>query len=327
MTSTTTRSVASPTPAADTSAPTATLADQAPILLGLAAGYVGHRTVAIGLRTGLIQALASRADGVAIDELAELLDLDPFYVCVWVQSAVANGVCDQADDHVRLAAHLSTLLLDTTSPAYVGGVFPLLEQDEIFDRFERELGTGRPDVVGRHQPRVDRRGGRHRHAVLHAAGAGRARAVPGLAERLEAVAGSLTTPAAPGSDSRAWWSTTRAARSSVSTATSTLSTSREPACRLPASATPCGSCIPLEQMRLDAPAALVVNNISMHECRDMDEVAAAVYEALEPGGWFVISDFPFPDTTRAADRAGSGDERHPVLRGADRRPAAAAGAL
>ncbi len=54
---------------------------------------------------------------------------------------------------------------------------------------------------------------------------------------------------------------------------------------------------PLEQMRLDAPAALVVNNISMHECRDLDEVAAAVYEALEPGGWFVISDFPFPDTT------------------------------
>ena len=110
--------------------------------MGLAAGYVGHRTVAIGLRAGLIQALASRADGVAIDELAELLDLDPFYVCVWVQSAVANGVCDQADDHVRLAAHMSTLLLDTTSPAYVGGVFPLLEQDEVFDRFERELGTG-----------------------------------------------------------------------------------------------------------------------------------------------------------------------------------------
>ena len=41
---------------------------------------------------------------------------------------------------------------------------------------------------------------------------------------------------------------------------------------------------------------LVVNNISMHECRDIDRVTENVREALEPGGWFVISDFPFPDT-------------------------------
>jgi hypothetical protein len=40
----------------------------------------------------------------------------------------------------------------------------------------------------------------------------------------------------------------------------------------------------------------VVNNISMHECRDIDQVTRRVLGALEPGGWFVISDFPFPDT-------------------------------
>ncbi len=34
----------------------------------------------------------------------------------------------------------------------------------------------------------------------------------------------------------------------------------------------------------------------MHECRDIDQVAANVKTALEPGGWFVISDFPFPDS-------------------------------
>ena len=34
----------------------------------------------------------------------------------------------------------------------------------------------------------------------------------------------------------------------------------------------------------------------MHECRDIDLVAGNVLAALEPGGWFVISDFPFPDT-------------------------------
>ena len=49
-------------------------------------------------------------------------------------------------------------------------------------------------------------------------------------------------------------------------------------------------------MAVEEPATLVVNNISMHECRDIDRVTENVRDALEPGGWFVISDFPFPDT-------------------------------
>ena len=43
----------------------------------------------------------------------------------------------------------------------------------------------------------------------------------------------------------------------------------------------------------------MINNISMHECRNIDRVAANVHAVLEPGGWFVISDFPFPDTDEA----------------------------
>ena len=34
----------------------------------------------------------------------------------------------------------------------------------------------------------------------------------------------------------------------------------------------------------------------MHESRDIDRVAVNVAAALESGGWFVISDFPFPDS-------------------------------
>jgi len=34
----------------------------------------------------------------------------------------------------------------------------------------------------------------------------------------------------------------------------------------------------------------------MHECPDIDRVTQNVQAALEPGGWFVISDLPFPDT-------------------------------
>ena len=42
---------------------------------------------------------------------------------------------------------------------------------------------------------------------------------------------------------------------------------------------------------------LVLINISMHECRDMQKVTRNVYQALKPGGSFVISDFPFPAST------------------------------
>jgi ubiquinone/menaquinone biosynthesis C-methylase UbiE len=41
----------------------------------------------------------------------------------------------------------------------------------------------------------------------------------------------------------------------------------------------------------------ILINISMHECRDIEQVADRVLKALKPGGYFVISDFPFPATT------------------------------
>ena len=55
-------------------------------------------------------------------------------------------------------------------------------------------------------------------------------------------------------------------------------------------------CSPLETMTLDGTAAVVINNISMHECRDIDAVTERVKAALEPRGWCVISDIPFPET-------------------------------
>jgi len=69
-------------------------------------------------------------------------------------------------------------------------------------------------------------------------------------------------------------------------------------------------CSPLESMSIDRPAQLVINNISMHECRDIDQVTVNIASVLEPDGCFVISDFPFPDTDEtlrsAAGRVMSG---------------------
>jgi ubiquinone/menaquinone biosynthesis C-methylase UbiE len=53
----------------------------------------------------------------------------------------------------------------------------------------------------------------------------------------------------------------------------------------------------LEDMDASKEFDAVVINISMHECRDIPKVTENVHPALKPEGYFVISDFPFPETT------------------------------
>ena len=71
------------------------LKGQAGILLGNIAGYVGHRTIEIGLRMGLIAELAQHPDGMTPETLASHTSLDPFYVGVWCQSAFAAEVLEE----------------------------------------------------------------------------------------------------------------------------------------------------------------------------------------------------------------------------------------
>ena len=52
----------------------------------------------------------------------------------------------------------------------------------------------------------------------------------------------------------------------------------------------------LEEFSADGEFDMVLNNISMHECRDIDRVTRNVHQALRPEGYFIISDFPFPES-------------------------------
>lgn len=281
---------------ATSAAPATTLAEQMPVLLSQIAGYVGHRTVAIGLRSGLIAGLADRP-GIKADDLADYLGLDPFYVSVWCRSALGAGVLDRRGDGYELAAHMDTLLLDTASPGYVGGVFLVCEAPEMFTRFEANLASGKrmwwddtsPEwiagVAGTGTPFYTR---------LVPGGLAQ---VPGLAQRLTAgcrvvdtacgagigvlrLAGTYPDCEIVGVDGDPHSIETAAAR----VAEAGLGDRVQLVCSA------------LEDMVLDDPATVVINNISMHECRDIDRVTENVKAALEPGGWFVISDFPFPDT-------------------------------
>ena len=282
-------------PAATTSP---TLPEQAPVVLGQIAGYVGHRTIAMGLRSGLIAALADAP--ASADELAERLSFDPFYVAVWCRSALAAGVLERDGERFRTAPHMATLLLDRSSPAYVGGVFLVTEAPEMFTRFEQVLASGErmwwdqtsPEwiagVSGTGTPFYTR---------LVPGGLGQ---VPGLAERL--AAGCRVVDTASGTGTGVLRLAEHYPASTVVGVDGDAHSVAEARRRVAEAGLAHRielACSPLEDFSLDEPATLVVNNISMHECRDIDRVTENVREALEPGGWFVISDFPFPDTDDA----------------------------
>ncbi len=271
--------------------------EQAPELLGHIAGYVSHRTVGMGLRTGMIAALADAQEGLAVDELADDLGLDPYHVDVWCRAALGAGLCQRRGQRYVLAPHISTLLLDEQSPAYLGGVFLVFEQDEMFDRFERVLGTGerlwwddtRPEWIAG----VAGTGTPFYHRLIPEGLA----QVPGLAARLTGGARIIDTACGAGAGLvrlAECYPDTEIIGVDGDAYSLTLAEKRIAEAGL-------GDRVrlhhsPLEELELDQPATLIVNNISMHECRDLDAATRRVEAALEPGGWFVISDFPYPET-------------------------------
>jgi len=269
--------------------------DQVGAMLGLMAGYVGHRTVAIGLRSGLVSSLA--ADGPATtDALAARTHLDPFYVFAWCRAAYSSGVCDRDGEVYRLAPHLETVLLDGGAPTFVGGVFGVLEQPEMFTRFEASLASGERLWWDGCAPEfIAAVGGTGRPFYRRLVPDGLSR-VPGLAERLEGGCRVLDTACGSGHGlvmlAKAYPACTVSGvdgdEHSVEQARSMLAVAGL-ADRVHVWHSP------LEKLAVDEPFDLIINNISMHECRDIDQVTRNVRAALTPDGWFVISDFPFPD--------------------------------
>jgi SAM-dependent methyltransferase len=274
-----------------------TIKEQGGALLAHAAGYASHRTITIGLRSGLLEELGRVPAGATPDELAERLDLDPFYVSVWCRAALSAGVCERDGDRYRFAPHMATLLLDRSSPAYAGGVFNLLEQWEMLGRFEASLASGQRlwwDGCSPEWIAGVTRTGTPFYTRLVPGGLGQ---VPGLAERL--AAGGLIVDSACGAGVGLVRLATHYPDSRLVGVDGDQHSIDLAAARIAEAGLADRVrliCSPLEDFTIPRPAALVVNNISMHECRDIDLVTKNVLAALEPGGWFVISDFPFPDT-------------------------------
>lgn len=285
-----------------TTAPTAPVTtDPSPVaqagaMLSHVAGHVAVRTVELGLRHGTLAELAEHPDGLSADDLAAALGADPLYTTVWTRAAHAAGILDRADDgRFRLAPHLDTLLLDEDAPTYVGGVFTVMTAPEMFDWFSERLASGERvwwDDASHEFIRAVSGTGRPFYTRLIPGGLAR---VPGLTDTLHAGADVLDTACGAGVGLVRMAQTFPA--TTVTGADGDAYSLELAAERIAAAGLDDRVALvhtPLEQLDAEDAFDLVVNNISMHECRDVDAVTGNVHRALRPGGWFVISDLPFP---------------------------------
>ena len=96
---------------------------QAGKVLSQVAGYVGVRTMDIGLRLGLFEVIAKHGDGISSEALAKERGLDPLYTQVWCRAAYASEVLELAgEEKFVLAPHMDKLLLDKDFTGYIGGM-------------------------------------------------------------------------------------------------------------------------------------------------------------------------------------------------------------
>ncbi|HEX9683426.1 MAG TPA: methyltransferase domain-containing protein [Acidimicrobiales bacterium] len=264
-------------------------------LVGHAAGYVAARTVDIGLRLDLFSTLADADGPLRPAEFADRLGLDFLYATVWLRSAHAAGVIELVEGGYELPDAMAVALLAEDHPAHTGSIFGVLGQPELFDIFTDRLGTGErlwwddcsPEFIAAVSAT-----GRPFYNRLVPGGLDK---VPGAADILagDCTILELATGAGRGLIRMAghYPNATFAAidgdafsidRAQLAIKEAgiddrvefTLSTFEE----------------------FERPDAfdLAVINISMHECRDLQQVAANVLRSLRPGGIFVVSDFPFP---------------------------------
>lgn len=274
-----------------------TIQEQAGKLLPLASGYVGLRAIEIGLHHGLIAAVAKHPGGIGSKDLAAEAGTDPLYTDVWARAAYAAGVLewDEGPQSYRLGEHMETLLLDAGSPAYIGGLFTALVQPEVFDGLAANLRSGKRIWWSDTSPEWIA-------AVAGTGGAAYNRLVPGGLERipglparlrhgarlLELASGtgygvvrllehypSLDVVALDGDQYSIDLARDRIERAGLATKVEFVLSA-------------------LEDLDREGEFDVVTINLSMHEARDIEKVAAAVHRSLRPGGVFVISDFPFP---------------------------------
>lgn len=271
---------------------------QAGKILTQFAGYVGFKTIEMGLSNGLLAALAEHPEGLTSNELANAAGTEAFYTGVWGKAAYAAELLELNDSQKYvLAPHMDKLLLNPEFPGYVGSIIGVFGGPEIFDNFNENLSTGKRtwwNEVSHEFISAVSSTGRPFYNRLIPAGLSN---VPGLVEKLDAGASVLELASGAGHG---------LVKMAVSYPKSNLTGLDGDAYSISlAEKTVADAGVSdrvgfmestLEDLNVQGQYDLVFINISMHEARDIDLATANAWNALKPGGHFVISDFPFPDT-------------------------------
>ena len=272
---------------------------QAGKLLSQVAGYVGLRTIDIGLRFGLLEEIARRPEGITAEALATKKGLDPFYAHVWCRSAYASELLELGENQTyRLAPFVDKLLLDQGFPGYIGGISSIMMEPEIFDQFAEKLHSGERtwwDQCSTSFIQMVSNTGRPFYTRLIPGGLSK---IPLLPDRLAKGGRILELACGAGIGLvRLAQTYPQSTITGVDGDASSLEIARE-AIRQGGLDTR----VSLVQSTLEEFSAIdefdvAIINISMHECRDLEKVTSNVRSALKPGGYFVISDIPFPAST------------------------------
>lgn len=272
---------------------------QAGKLLSQVAGYVGVRTMDIGLRLGLLAEIANHPRGLTAEALAKQTGLDPLYVQVWCRAAYASEILELGDDQAfSLAPHVDKLLLDRDFPGYIGGIPGIMVQPEIFDLFAENLPSGRRIWWDQCSPAfIQSVSETARPFYTRLIPGGFAR-VPGLSDRLDQGARILELACGAGVGLiRMAQTYPKSTFVGVDGDTYTLELVTDRLKEAGLQDRVSLTCSMLEEISDSEQYDVALINVSMHECRDLDKVTTNVLSALKPDGYFVISDFPFPDST------------------------------
>ena len=281
-------------------APPSELQQAAGKILGYAAGYVATRTLEAGLRHGIFKALADAPAGLTAGQLASATNLDPFYTRVWCNAAYAAEIVERDGDAFKLAPYLDTILLNQDSPAFAAGTLLVTASPEV-STFVDNLPSGDGlwwDKTSEDFIKAVSFAGKPFYTRLFGGGLAK---VPGFDEKLNAGGSLLELACGLG---RGIVGLAAAYPKATFTAQDGDAASLEFARQIwdEAGISDRVKVIhsTMEDVSADQEFDAVLINISMHECRDLDQVAQNAFNALKPGGVFVVSDFPFPETPDAS---------------------------
>lgn len=271
--------------------------EQAGKYLAQVAGFVGVKTMEMGLRYGFFEEIAKHPKGITSEDLARVKGTDPFYTGVWCRSAYSSEQLELGENQTYvLPPHVDKLFLDKDFPGFIGGLPNVIASREMFDIFAENIPTGKQSWWNEFSPEWIRSVGLTGlpfYTRLISQGLSK---VPGLLENMPEDALVLDIACGAGNGLRKLaqeypkWSLVGLDGDEFSLETVKENLGRD---ELLERVSLIKST--LEDINESNKYDLVIINISMHECRDIEKVTANIYRALKPGGYFVVSEFPFPE--------------------------------